>query len=478
MPSRPSKPSRRSPAAPSSNRAPAPRGNGRSRSDASSKTSTPALPRARSVALHALELCLGTTAHQEPDAPQDARNTGRDAQAALDRVLTREPDLAARDAALATELVYGTLRCKTRLEYILTRFLDRPEKLPPAAMTAMTVATYELFFLDRVPARASVNWGVDAVRSACRGGLGGLANAVLRKVAALAESGLPEHFFGPDQEPETLARAYACPLWIVELWLDEYGPEATDRLLKAQMQPPALGVAVRHDQDAAESQVQQLAREPGCLAVDGLGVAFAPGAASPLLSRLLAERAVVRQSFAGRQALKALEPASWPDPVWDACAGRGGKTRLLLEWQKDVQASDIHRGRIRALQKELPGVPAQAGSALERPPFDRPARTILLDAPCSGLGTLARRPDIKWKRTEEDVDALVDLQARLLAKSWRLLAPGGQLAYLTCTLNPDENERQVHAFLADHPQATLRTEWTTPWKAPWGEFFYAALIIK
>lgn len=441
------------------------------RSTAQNPSKPTPLPPARAVALDALDRCLPAEAPRSREAGQ-----GMDAQAALDRALRQAENngLSARDAALATEIFYGVLRCKTRLEYILGRFLDRPDGLPERAVTAMTVAAYELLHLDRVPARASVNWGVDAVRAVGGKPLGGLANAVLRKVAALAEHPFEPGFFGPEGHPETLARQFACPLWIVELWLEEYGPKTAQQLLEAQIQSPAAGFAVVHQRPDARDVAAQLADQPGCLAAQGLGVAFAPGSHP----ELPVDGAVVRQSFAGRKALLALSPADWPEPVWDACAGRGGKTRILAELGKSVQASDIHRGRIRALRTELPDIPALVASALDRPPFDETPATILLDAPCSGLGTLARRPDIKWKRREEDVDTLVELQANLLVNAWKRLPRGGVLAYLTCTLNPDENERQVAAFLADHDRASLETEWTTAPDAPWGEFFYAALLRK
>ncbi|WP_081650555.1 transcription antitermination factor NusB [Paucidesulfovibrio longus] len=429
------------------------------------------VPPARAAALEALERCLGLA------APERRQVRETDAQAALDATLSARP-LDPRDAALATELFYGVLRSKTRVEYILSRFLDRPESLPPGVLLILCAASHEMLHLDRVPARASVNWGVDAVREAANDGLAGLANAVLRKVAALAEQPLPEGFFGPEtppeEHPDTLARKYACPDWLVELWLDEYGPETGLRYLQAQALPPALGIAVQHRHPRAAEIAASLAARPGLLGSSGLGLAFAAGTHLDDLP----DETLVRQSFAGREALLALDPGSWPDPVWDACSGRGGKTRLLLELGKSVLASDIHRGRIRALQAEQPEVEAVAASALERPPFSTPPRTILLDAPCSGLGTLSRRPDIKWKRSEDDFDDLVELQAAMLENAWKRLPRGGLLAYLTCTLNPDENERQIAAFLAGHPDAELRTEWTTDPDAKWGEFFYAALLAK
>ncbi|MEF2146523.1 MAG: transcription antitermination factor NusB [Desulfovibrionaceae bacterium] len=420
------------------------------------------LPPARSAALAALNACLASG--------------GPDAQAALDSALAKRR-LDPRDIGLATELFYGVLRLKGRLDAILHRFLDRPQALPVEALTALATACYELLYLDKVPAHASVNWGVDAVRLAAKGGLGGLANAVLRKVAALVGKIDEPGFFGPEddpvQGPKALARRWSCPEWIVRLWLDAYGRERTLRYLQAQCAPPALGVVLPYGHARAGELAGELAAQPGLLARDGLGFAFAPGTRLDMGED---EPLLARQGFAGRQALQALDAATWPEPVWDACAGRGGKTRLLLELRKSVVASDVHRGRIRALETELPGVETYVCSALDLPPVDVRRGTVLLDAPCSGLGTLSRRPDIKWKRSPEDLNDLVALQARMLDAAFSRLEPGGRLAYVTCTLNPAENEEQVRGFLERTAGAGLIKEWTTPPESALGEFFYAALL--
>ena len=182
-----------------------------------------------------------------------------------------------------------------------------------------------------------------------------------------------------------------------------------------------------------------------------------------------------RQSFAARQAVEALHAESWPQPVWDACCGRGGKTRLLLEKGLSVFASDPHLGRLSALRQELPGVEAfEANAATAIPP--RKPGTILLDLPCSGLGVLSRRPDTKWKRRPADLADLTRLQAEILENALEQVMPGGLIAVITCTLNPDENQGLLRRFIKDHPGVTIQTEWTTPSDSPLNEFFYAACL--
>ena len=446
-----------------------------------------ALPPARVVALDCLASCL---------------LEGRDLQAALDTALMADP-LSDRDAGLVTELVYGYCRLKGRAEALLSRFLDPKRVLPTEAMLALGLATYEIIHLDRVPAYASVNWAVDWAKGYTRAHLSGLFNAVLRKVADMAPAArtITPYRENARDEIEALSRFYSCPEWIVSLWLTHYPREDAARFLKAQARPPAVGLAVDatalDSTPAAADLVDRMAAHPACLGRAGLGLAFESGTSLSALAADLALTpqelsALYRQGFAAREALAALAPAGWQTPVWDACAGRGGKTRLLLEaGLAPVLASDTHQGRLKALSRELENY-AQDGRLVvfraradEPLPFPegllpgglRPA-SILLDAPCTGLGTLSRRPDSKWKRTPDDAANLVRTQAALLRQCFATLAPGGALFYLTCTMNPDENQRQVARFLDSEPDARLAATWATGAEVPTGEFFYAATLHK
>lgn len=437
------------------------------------------LPPARAAALDCLVACL---------------IEGRDLQAALDTALTSDP-LSDRDAGLVTELVYGYCRLKGRIDALLSRFLDPSRRLPDEAMLALGLAAHEIIHLDRVPVYASVNWAVDWAKGYTRAHLSGLFNAVLRRVADMAEPArtVTPYKDGAKDEAEVLSRYYSCPEWIVRMWLKEYSKEDAARYLKAQARPPAMGLAVEAAQlgtEAAMALSRRLGAHPACLGRQGLGLAFQPGTGLDTLMEDLgltdAERAALyRQGFAARQALAGLNPQRWASPVWDACCGRGGKTRLILEAGVPlVLASDTHLGRLRALCREQAPA-ADAGRLLVfraradvPPPLATAPGAILLDAPCTGLGTLSRRPDIKWKRQPSDVAALARTQAGMLTSAFAALAPGGQLHYLTCTLSSEENQRQTARFLESHPEARLAATWTTPPDVPSGEFFYAASLQK
>ncbi len=415
------------------------------------------LPSARAAALDCLQNAL-------------FQNNGL--QAALDSAL-RSPSRSAmqsRDAALATELAYGYLRLKGRVDHILSTFLDNPGKLPNSLLLTLGLGAYEILFLDKVPGYASVDWAVEHAKAVSGKRMAGLCNAVLRKVSQLGESAHDPDFFCRDgSNADFLARYHSCPAWIVELWLKSYGPEATEHYLKAQSRPPAMGLHLDPETDFAVFE-----DAPGFMFRDGRALAFEPGRGPKL-----PPGGAVSQSFAAHQALMALDPASWPVPVWDACCGRGNKTRLLLETCKGpVFASDLHKGRLKALHRDLPQVPVFRAAADKPSPLKDGPGTIFLDLPCSGLGVLSRRPDIKWKRRPDDIARLEKTQAAILDASCAVLGQGGRLAVLTCTLNPGENQEQVQGLMKRNNGLKLVREWTTLPDSLLNEFFWGALLEK
>jgi 16S rRNA (cytosine967-C5)-methyltransferase len=422
------------------------------------------VPAARQAAIEVLRLTL---------------EKGIDLQEALDTVLANG-GLSEVDKGLATELSYGSLRLKGRIEAILSNHL-RPGKTQPAVLRILSLAAYEILFLERIPAYASVNWAVDAVRRSAGQGPSRMANAVLRKVAATGREANGRAFFEKSAAtPEdVLASHLSAPPWLVALWTRAYGATTAAVLLEACLAPPPLGLRINGLRPGAAELLDSLRSSPGFVAGAGLGVALSspPDGLSGMLHSGLASR----QSLAAQEAIVAIEPDTWPVPVWDACAGRGGKSFLLAEQKFPVWASDVSTRRLKGLCSERVrlgvDLPAFAASATE-PPLKRPPGTVLLDAPCSGLGVLSRRPDIKWKRTPKDIYGLVELQSRMLLAAHDLLGPGGVIAYVTCTLNPDENERQVQRLIGSRPGTTLEREFRTDPSSPLREFFYAALLRK
>ncbi|MCM0754060.1 antitermination protein NusB [Desulfovibrio aminophilus] len=419
------------------------------------------LPPARGVALRALSQCLWR---------------GQDVQAALDASLSAQR-LDPRDAGLVTELAYGYLRLKGRVDHVLSRFLGKPGAMPENLALGLGLAAYEILFLDKVPAYASVSWAVDWAKGQGEGRLSGLFNAVLRRVSDLGAAPREPGFYreGAADEVEFLCRWHSCPEWIVRLWLSAYGQERAEGYLAAQTRAPALGLVVSHGRQGRDL-ARALEHDPDLLAREGRAFAFPPATELDLDGE--AAQYVTRQSFVARAALSVLAPGAWPEPVLDACAGRGNKTRHLLELGKSVIASDIHLGRLRALRRDMPEVPCFRARADRPAPLRSSPGSVLLDLPCSGLGVLSRRPDIKWKRGLRDVRDLTRLQAAILDASYEALRPGGVMAVITCTLNPDENELLVEGFRKRADKARVTRTWTTPHDTPLGEFFFSALIEK
>lgn len=414
----------------------------------------------------------------------DAALIGKEpSQALLDKAL-RESQLVPTDKGLCTELVYGYLRMRVRLDWDINRLLRNPDKLPAEMRLILGLASYELAYL-RIPAHATVNWAVTRVRNRFGQGLAGVTNATLRAFAKLAETYDDESRYGSiTSDTERLAVIHAVPGWIAALWCEAYGIDTALEYLKASSGRAVPAVRVNAARDDAATVRQTLVAEGKGIAVATHGVAFPEGA--PYVAKILELKGRVSfQSAAVQEILDALGAASWQGPVWDACAGRGGKTAALLELGIPVAAAtDISSGRIAGLAREMERLQlplplvleADAAAPPTEPTFSDGFATILVDAPCSGLGTLARRPEIRFRRSAADIAGLVESQDAILDAAAAHILPGGRIVYLTCTLNPVENEERARAFLTRHAGFTLEKEWSTPPESLWREFFYGAVL--
>lgn len=430
------------------------------------------LPPARLAAIEALTSCI---------------DKGADIQAALDAALSSFSDddpIDPRDAALATEIAYGYLRLRYRLDFILDKHLKAPGKTPQPMRLALGVAAFEILNLDRVPAYASVDWCVNYVKHDINQRLAGVANAVLRSISRLGAEANSHDYYRQDK-PERdvfLSRYYSCAQWMVKLWRKAYGERKAVALLHASTKAPPVGLRFDFSQQGAREAYDALRQHEACLATTDTGVALRR---STTVS-LAAERdgLAVRQSLAGQEALLSLAAKDWARPLWDACCGRGGKTLLLHAMGGGpILASDPSARRTKGLKtlledKGITDIEVQQVGIDEDLPHDRTFPVILLDAPCSGLGVLSRRPDAKYRRSRKDVVELAKLQAKILDNAWKALEPGGTLAYVTCTMTPQENEQQIDAFLQRTEDAAIMTRFRTPEDTPLKEFFYGVTMTK
>ncbi len=380
-----------------------------------------------------------------------------------------DTDRGPADRALATRLVYGTLAWQGRLDHQLGLLLHSPlATLDPPVRAALRLGLYQLLLLDRVPAYAAVDASVRLVRRSARGATG-LVNAVLRRAAASAPAGLP--LPDPAADPlERLAVEWSHPRWLVERWAAEFAPEELAPLLAANnVRGPTVvrtnTLRTSREQLQAELSAAGVAARPGAWASDALLIER--GAAR--LRQLPAWHAG-RVAFQG-EASQLVAPLLTLTPgarLLDACAAPGGKAThaaALLAGTGLVLALDRRPGGVRRITAEAArlgaaAVQAVAGDAC-RPPLRGHLDAVLVDAPCSGLGTLRHHPELRWRRRPEDIPRLATLQQDILAGVAALVRPGGVLVYAVCTLTREENEDVVTRFCAGHPRFVAEDVCTT-----------------
>jgi 16S rRNA (cytosine967-C5)-methyltransferase len=359
------------------------------------------------------------------------------------------------DAGLATELVMGVLRWRRLLDFLLERQLKKPAvrfDLPVAL--ALRIGLYQLRFLERIPARAAVNESVELVKTARKTSAATLVNAVLRR--ASNEARVPaEKFLAPDApDAERLGILHSHPTWMVGCWLARLGEQQTIALLGANNRAPRLSCAL-HDVGRREDIFAALQRA-GLRIESGkiLQSAFAASGGSPTRTESFRCGAISIQDEAS-QTIPLLLDVQANDRVLDLCAAPGGKTPPLVRAAGSsglVVAADRHAHRLRAMREQFKRlgltrvqlVELDAASPL---PFGALFHRILVDAPCSGTGTLSRHPEIRWRLQPEQLAEFRALQTVLLKSALERLAPGGRLVYSTCSLEPEENEQVVEQAL-------------------------------
>lgn len=450
---------------------------------------------ARNMALSALLLVDdGLSAQQSLAAVfLAASNSSADAKGARDGrggAAALAGSLPAVERNLCSELVYGYLRAEIRIAFILSRVLPRPQSLPHPLQHVLGLAVYGLLFQDRVPDHAAVHSAVESARGLYGQGLAKVANGALRSVQRLGDD--PKHLefyvaHGTTADNlQQLALFYSLPVWIVGHWNKRYGVEAAAQLAQRSFERPwsALRVNAMHA-DARLLLAGLLAS--GGESVGQWGCAFAPGAMPHAVAgRSLADwqacGAVSYQSAGSQLVIGQLGLYGWNMPVWDVCAGFGGKTVALLE-----RGISVSLATDRSLQR-LSGLPGQCrrlalacpSTALldaTNPPLAGWGGNILVDAPCSGLGVLARRPDIRRRPQQQAVEHEL-MQRNILDRLVTLLRPGCELAYITCTLRVQENEKQIERLMKERTGLCLRSQWQTPNNHPWMEGMFGAVLRK
>jgi 16S rRNA (cytosine967-C5)-methyltransferase len=349
-----------------------------------------------------------------------AIRSGDLADRAFARLADNVPD---RDRAWLHELVYGTLRLRGRLDYILSAFVKKGlASLDDDVLDILRLATYQLIAMDSVPAYAAVSQAVDMTRAARKKSATGFVNGVLKNVGRSR----PQPPAG--SATDVLSTWGSHPRWLVERWLAQFGAEATEKLVELNNRKPAIYIR-RLDADEHEL-------------VDGA-----------VTDALAVAPAIVQDPAAG---LVARYVGARHGVIADLCAAPGGKTIAIANDLDEgiVIASDISRNRLSRVienveRTRLSNVRFAVADA--RYPVVKDADTVLIDAPCSGTGTFRRHPDGKWRIALDDVHALTALQRDILDAASAIVKVGGTLVYATCSLEPEENQQQMSAFLERHP---------------------------
>lgn len=409
-------------------------------------------------------------------ALQDIQRRGAFTDIALDRVL-RNAHLSSADRGLVTELVYGIVRRQRTLDTIIDQLgKKKAYQQPPEFRTILHIGLYQLRYQQRIPASAAVNTTVELAKANGFKGLAGVANGLLRQYERLATAATvsnpaitPENQHPQSSDPlqlpthsiERLGILYSFPDWMIQMWLEQLGMEETEQLCAWLNQTPTIDLRVNplrvslEDVEAAMQSaginVQRVPYLPQALRiVGGTGtVQQLPG---------FSEGWWTVQDSSAQLVSYLLDPQPG-EVVIDACAAPGGKTTQIAElmrdegaiWACDRAASRLKKLKENAQRLQLNSIQICTGDSRHFSQFTSSADRVLLDAPCSGLGTLHRRPDIRWRVTPATVQELSVLQGELLEQAATWVKPGGVLVYATCTLHPQENEGVIRPFLERHP---------------------------
>lgn len=374
----------------------------------------------------------------------------------------RNPELSGADKALLYEIVHGVIRWSGRIDWILNGFYrGQFSKTIPSIKNTLRVALYQILFLDRVPEYAAVNEAVEFIKKAQGQKAADLINAVLRNIIRSKDA---IHYPDPEQDlVDFLAVYYSHPTWMIKRWLSRFGRTSLEALLSANNTKPGMTLRL-NSLKTNEEEFSSL--------LDSVDVEYEKSKYLPGFFRLKTVTNITDWEYFSKGyftiqdestgfscRLSGVRPG---DRVLDMCAAPGGKTAVLASLMNDcgeIVALDKYESRLKIMKRNLERMGIRSAVALEADALEYqsdPFDVVLLDAPCSGLGTLSKKPDIKWKRDQFDIGKLNELQKALIEKAAGMVKPGGTLIYSTCTIEPEENFEIVKAFLAGHTEFTLR----------------------
>ncbi|MCA1030020.1 16S rRNA (cytosine(967)-C(5))-methyltransferase RsmB [Bacillus timonensis] len=358
-----------------------------------------------------------------------------------------------KDVGLLTEIVYGTIQRRETLNYFLTPFLNAKKKTDQWVLILLRLSLYQMTYLDRVPDRAIIHEAVEIAKKRGHKGISSLVNGVLRNIQ---RQGLPSLNELTDPN-ERLAIETSHPLWMVNRWVDQIGYEETKKMCETNNVPPMQTARVNLNKISVDELLHNLKEEgiqakngelaPNSIVIEKGNVAFTNSFRTGLLTIQDESSMLVAHALGVNEG----------DRVLDSCAAPGGKTTHIAELLRNsgqVVSLDLHEHKIKLINDqlerlELSNVETMALDSrkvvdfFEKESFDK----ILVDAPCSGLGVIRRKPDVKYSKTEEDITRLATIQLSILNAVVPLLKKGGTLVYSTCTIDQQENTDVTKSFL-------------------------------
>jgi len=357
---------------------------------------------------------------------------------AADSLAVRAIPLNSRDAGLASSITLGTLRFQAQIDFLIAQLAGRSiVKLDPEVRAALRIGAFQLHYLDRIPAHAAVGESVELVKLAKKRSAAGFVNAVLRKITRQAP-------VWPDRSV-----ALSCPEWMLARWTGFWGEEAAASVARAALATPPRYLRLAEGSPISGGILPT--DVPGCFELPA-GIETPPGA---------------RLQDIGSQSIVPLLELRPEHRFLDVCAAPGNKTAQAKESGAWTIAADISLKRLQTLPETRVVLDARRGL-----PFTASFDRILVDAPCSGTGTLAHNPEIKWRLSLSAIDRQSERQRQILQQALGVLAPGGLLVYSTCSLEPEENEAVVEAVA---PRRVLRTVRRFPGRDS-GDGFFAAVL--
>ncbi len=374
----------------------------------------------------------------------------------IDSMIKENPSLDERDRAFISNIVYGTLDRLILIDYNLGLYLNQPvKKLKPELHTVLRMGTYQLLFMDKVPSRAAVNESVNLAKVNKSNFAASMVNAVLRRIS---ENGirLPDY---PEDSVEYLAIKYSCPEWLISLWIDAYGLDNAVALAEKALEAAPLVIRCNTTRITADNLILKLADE-GVVADKS---EILPDALIIKSTNAIDELSAYKeglfhvQDLASQVCCKAVDPEP-DDVVFDLCSAPGGKTFTMAQMMNNtgtIRSFDIYQSRVELIRSGasrlgLNNVFSYLSDAAIFNENYGLADKVLCDVPCSGLGIIRRKPEIRFKKPA-DIDNLPELQYRILCNATKYLKNGGRLVYSTCTLNPKENSEVCDRFLSEHP---------------------------